>query len=128
MLGGFSPHAARRLRRHGRAAALLGQDSTDYTRSYTARSFVPPALRTQRKIAHLISPIGLMHGAAGIIHCLGQLRTERLGARAAPGAALREMPALAHNRNWGVCAGVARGGGWVCGCGPESVCVTGPSG
>ena len=52
------------------------QNSTDYTRSYTARSFVPHY--TQR-----ISSACVMHGAAGIIHCLGQLRTERLGARAA---------------------------------------------
>ncbi len=75
-LGGFSPHSARRLRRHGRAAATLGQDSTDYSRSYTARSFVP-------HFSQRISSGSVMHGAAGIIKCLGKLRAERLEARAA---------------------------------------------
>ena len=37
----MSPFAARHLRHLGRAAADEGRDGTDYTRSYTARSFVP---------------------------------------------------------------------------------------
>ena len=37
----MSPFAARHLRRLGRAAVDEGCDGTDYTRSYTARSFVP---------------------------------------------------------------------------------------
>ena len=40
-LGGMSPTAARHLRRLARAAADDGTDATDYSRSYTARSFVP---------------------------------------------------------------------------------------
>ena len=39
--GAFSPYAAMRLRRLGRLAVENGVDGTDYTRSYTARSFVP---------------------------------------------------------------------------------------
>ena len=37
----MSPFAARRLRRLGRLAKESGADPTDYTRSATARSFVP---------------------------------------------------------------------------------------
>ena len=40
-LGGMSPAAARRLRRLARLAKERGTDRTDYTRSYTARCFVP---------------------------------------------------------------------------------------
>ena len=39
--GAFDQHAARRLRALGRAAAELGCDGTDYSKSYTANSFVP---------------------------------------------------------------------------------------
>ena len=40
-LGGVAPFTARRLRRFGRESIENGNDATDYTRSYTARSFVP---------------------------------------------------------------------------------------
>ena len=40
-LGGLAPFTARRLRRFGRESIENGNDATDYTRSYTARSFVP---------------------------------------------------------------------------------------
>ena len=76
-LGGFSPHAARRLRLLGRAAARHGHDATDYTRSYTARSFVP-------HFAQRISSACVLHGAAGMIKYLSKLRKARLEA---PGAA-----------------------------------------
>ena len=76
-LGGFSPHAARRLRLVVRAAAKHGHDATDYTRSYTARSFVP-------HYAQRISSACVLHGAAGMIKYLSKLRKARLEA---PGAA-----------------------------------------
>ena len=37
----MSPYAARRLRRLARGASDNGTDGTEYTRSNTARSFVP---------------------------------------------------------------------------------------
>ena len=40
-LGGMCPFSARRLRRLARDAATNGCDTTDYTLSSTARSFVP---------------------------------------------------------------------------------------
>jgi hypothetical protein len=58
--GAFSPYAALRLRRLGRLAAERGTDSTDYTRSYTARSFVP-------HFSQSICSACIMHGAEGIL-------------------------------------------------------------
>ena len=58
-LGGFSPYAARTLRRLGRNATANGCDATDYNRSSTANSFVP--YYSQR-----ISSACVMNGAAGI--------------------------------------------------------------
>ena len=40
-LGGLMPYGARRLKRLARAAKASGVDPTDYTLSYTARSFAP---------------------------------------------------------------------------------------
>ena len=57
-LGGFSPYAARTLRRLGRNATANGCDATDYNRSSTANSFVP--YYSQR-----ISSACVMNGAAG---------------------------------------------------------------
>ena len=65
-LGGMSPMTARRLRRLARLAKERGTDGTDYTRSYTARGFVP-------YYAQLISSTIVMNGAAGII---GQIKKE----------------------------------------------------
>ena len=45
-LGGMSPDAARHLRYLGRTAAANGTDGTDYSRSYTAKSFVPHYTRS----------------------------------------------------------------------------------
>ena len=79
--GGLHPYAARRLRRLGRAAAALGNDHTDYTKSYTASSFVP-------YYAQRISSSSVMHLAASIIKAIGGKRhARRLAAAAAPGAA-----------------------------------------
>ena len=49
-----------RLRRLGRLAMENGVDSTDYSRSYTARSFVP-------YYAQSICSACVMHGAHGIL-------------------------------------------------------------
>ena len=57
--GGFSPFAAKFLRRLGREAATNGCDATDYSRSSTANSFVP-------YYAQYISSACVMNGAAGI--------------------------------------------------------------
>ena len=57
---------ARCLRRLARLAKERGTDGTDYTRSYTARGFVP-------YYAQLISSTIVMNGAAGII---GQIKKE----------------------------------------------------
>ena len=62
-LGSMSPYAARRLRRLARDAADNGTDGTDYTRSYTARSFVP-------HFAQRISSACVMEGAKGILKCV----------------------------------------------------------
>ena len=59
-MGSMSPYAARRLRRLARDAADNGSDGTDYTRSYTARSFVP-------HFAQRISTACVMEGAKGIL-------------------------------------------------------------
>ena len=77
-LGGFSPYAARRLRRLGRLAKENGVDSTDYSRSYTAHSFVP-------YYAQSISSACVMHGADGILKGIRIASHKRL--RAAAGRA-----------------------------------------
>ena len=59
-MGSMSPYAARRLRRLARDASDNGTDGTDYTRSYTARSFVP-------HFAQRISTACVMEGAKGIL-------------------------------------------------------------
>ena len=59
-MGSMSPYAARRLRRLARDASDNGTDGTDYTRSYTARSFVP-------HFAQRISTACVMEGAKGRI-------------------------------------------------------------
>ena len=71
IFGGMAPYAARYLRRLAREAAEKGTDRTDYTRSYTARAFVP--LYAQR-----ISFSIMMHGAKGIIKCLTKATRSRL--------------------------------------------------
>lgn len=68
-LGGMSPATARRLRRLARLAKERGTDRTDYTRSYTARCFVP---YYAQRISHAI----VMNGAAGI---LGQIKKKSAG-------------------------------------------------
>ena len=77
-----TPHrprlAARPLSGLGRAAARHGHDATDYTRSYTARSFVP-------HYSQRISSACVMHGAAGMIKYLTTLRKARLEAPGAGG-------------------------------------------
>ena len=60
IFGGMSGYAARRLRRLAREAAANGTDRTDYTRSYTARSFVP-------HFSQSICSACIMHGAEGIL-------------------------------------------------------------
>ncbi len=66
-----SAFAARHLRRLGRDAALAGIDSTDYSLSATARSFVP--FYAQR-ISHNI----VMHGAQGILIGIHRARNVQL--------------------------------------------------
>ena len=59
-IGGMSRPAAGLLRYLGRRAAESGRDGTDYSRSYTARSFVP-------HFAQRISTACVMWGAASIL-------------------------------------------------------------
>ena len=75
-LGGMSPYAARHLRRLGRAAAEGGTDGTDYSRSFTARSFVP-------HYAQRISTACVMHGAEGILKGIRKKSHARLRRAAA---------------------------------------------
>ena len=56
----MSPFAARHLRRLGRDAVAGSIDGTDYSRSFTARSFVP-------HYGQRISTPCVMHGAEGIL-------------------------------------------------------------
>ena len=56
----MSPYVAHRLRRLARDASDNGTDGTDYTRSYTAQSFVP-------HFAQRISTACVMEGAKGIL-------------------------------------------------------------
>ena len=72
----MSPFAARHLRRLGRAAAENGTDGTDYTRSFTARSFVP-------HYAQRISAACVMHGAEGILKGVRKKSHDRLRRAAA---------------------------------------------
>ena len=58
-LGAFSPAGAHHLRYLAREAAKHGVDATDYSRSYTASSFVP-------YYSQLICSAGVMMGAEGI--------------------------------------------------------------
>ena len=74
--GAMSPFAARHLRRLGRAAAEEGCDGTDYTRSYTARSFVP-------YFGQRISTACVMHGAEGILKGVRKKSHDRLRRAAA---------------------------------------------
>ena len=69
--GGMSPFASRHLRRLGRAAEESGCDPTDYSRSYTARSFVP-------YYAQRLSSASVINGAAGIHRSADKLRTDYL--------------------------------------------------
>ena len=78
-LGGFAPFAARRLRRLGRDAVENGNDATDYTRSYTARSFVP---FYSQKISNAIV-MGTAHEAGrALAHKLSSHYKETRGAAA----------------------------------------------
>ena len=70
-LGGMCPFAARRLRRLARDAATNGCDTTDYTLSSTARSFVP-------FYAQRISSAIVMNGAQGILDGISRARNDRL--------------------------------------------------
>ena len=76
--GAFSPYAAMRLRRLGRLAVEQGVDGTDYSRSYTARSFVP-------YYAQSICSACVMHGSDGILKGVRKASHARL--RAAVGRA-----------------------------------------
>ena len=75
-LGGMSPYAARRLRRLSRAAAESGFDGTDYTRSFTARSFVP-------HYGQRMSATCVMNGAEGIMKGIHKKSHDRLRRSAA---------------------------------------------
>ena len=74
--GAMSPFAARHLRRLGRAAATEGCDGTDYTHSYTARSFVP-------HFGQRISTACVMYGAEGILKGVRKKSHDRLRRAAA---------------------------------------------
>ena len=69
--GAFSPDAALYLRRLGRLAAENGVDPTDYSRSYTASSFVP-------HYAQSICSACVMHGADGILKGIRKASHARL--------------------------------------------------
>ena len=67
----MSPYAARRLRHLARKATALGTDATDYSLSYTARSFVS-------YFAQRMSNAIVINGAQGILNGISKLRRERL--------------------------------------------------
>ena len=69
--GGMSPYCARRLRRPARDAEENGHDTTDYTLSYKARSFVP--YHSQRMSSAIV-----MLGAQGILSGIQKMRADRL--------------------------------------------------
>ena len=71
IFGGLSPTAARHLRYLARKAAELDHDLTDYSRSYTARSFVP-------YYAQQISSAIVMIGAQGILKRITKMRGKSL--------------------------------------------------
>ena len=77
--GAFSPYAARRLRRLGRAARTLGIDTTDYAASYTAASFVP-------YFAQRITSACVLNGARGVFKALNKERAKFAKATAAQAA------------------------------------------
>ena len=64
-------YAARRLRRLARDASDNGTDGTDYTRSYTARFFVP-------YFAQRISNAIVMRGVDGIHKGISRMQCARL--------------------------------------------------
>ena len=71
-LGSMSPYAARRLCRLALDASDNSTDGTDYTRSYTARPFVP-------HFAHKrISTACVMEGAKGILKSVRKKSHARL--------------------------------------------------
>ena len=70
-LGGMSAYAARRLRRLGRLAKEWGTDGTDYSKSYTARSFVP---YYAQRISHSI----VINGAQAILNGIAKATKSRL--------------------------------------------------
>ena len=72
----MSPYAAATFARLGRAAAEGGTDSTDHSRSFTARSFVP-------HYAQRISTACVMHGAEGILKGIRKKSHDRLRRAAA---------------------------------------------
>ena len=65
--GGMSAFAARRLRTLGRAASASDMDFTDYSKSYTARSFV--SYYGQR-----MSNAIVMHGADVILRGVARMQ------------------------------------------------------
>ena len=71
IFGGMSSYAAKHLRRLAREANANGTDRTDYTRSYTARAFVP-------FYAQRMSFAILMNGAKGILKGLKSASRSRL--------------------------------------------------
>ena len=87
--GGMSAFAAKQLYRLGREAKEHGNDSTDYQRSHTARSFVP--FYAQRMCTAIV-----MHGAKGILKGLKIARAARL--RRAGTASDSDCPAVGSAR------------------------------
>ena len=74
IFGGMSLFASRHLRRLGRRAAEEGTDSTDYSQSYTAASFVS-------YYAQRISNNIVMYGADGFLKQLGKVVKTRAKGR-----------------------------------------------
>ena len=74
IFGGMSPFASRHLRRLSRRAAEEGTDSTDYSQSYTAASFVS-------YYAQRISNNIVMYGADGFLKQLGKVIKTRAKGR-----------------------------------------------
>ena len=74
IFGGMSPFASCHLRRLGRRAAEEGTDSTDYSQSYTAASFVS-------YYAQRISNNIVMYGADGFLKQLGKVIKTRAKGR-----------------------------------------------
>ena len=87
--GGMSAFTAKQLYCLGREAKEHGNDSTDYQRSHTARSFVP--FYAQRMCTAIV-----MHGAKGILKGLKIARAARL--RRAGTASDSDCPAVGSAR------------------------------